>query len=206
MTKRKREWLWARLGDRGDYERYDGMYDLGDSLEELEVFGPFERYGKYGIGSPDFVGPYNYISLFWGDDEVQPTTEVEDSVIDYLNERLAPKENIAGEVDPGAARELDLFIRNDGDLYRQQHIPITKNLITKMARGTYDSEKAVKMFMYLAESGAKKYKKEFGDELKWHEMFNVATRREVAKSLRNSFETEAELGNYDHLLPKKYQR
>jgi len=120
--------------------------------------------------------------------------------------RKNPEPNIRGEVDLVGAHELDLFIVNDADLYRQQHIPIIKNLITKMARGTYDSEKAVKMFMYLVESGAKKYKKEFGDGLKWHEMFNVATRREVAKSLRDSFETEAELGNYDHLLPKKYQK
>jgi hypothetical protein len=101
------------------------------------------------------------------------------------------------------ATELKLFIDNDGDLYRQMRTSIDRNLITKKARGIYQHDLAVKGFGYLAEAGAKKYAKEFGGT--WHQMFTPAVRREVAEALTRNFEGEAALGNYDYLLPKKYQ-
>lgn len=89
-----------------------------------------------------------------------------------------------GEVDPDAARELELFIENDADLYRQQHIPILQNLWRKMVKGTYDHEKAVKLWGYLVESGAKKYAREFdAPGASWHAVFNIPTREAVARSL-----------------------
>src|SRR5207253_11341176 len=64
-----------------------------------------------------------------------------------------------------------------------------------------------KLFGYLVESGAKKYVKEFGtSDHPWHKMFDAATRRQVADAMARDFEAEAKLGNYDHLLPKKYQK
>lgn len=102
------------------------------------------------------------------------------------------------------ARELSLYIENDGTLYRQQAEPILKNLILKVAKGVYDHDKAVKLYMYLMESGAKKYVKEHGGG-EWSRVFSVATRKSVAEDFAKSFETEAALGNYAHLLPKKYQ-
>jgi len=105
------------------------------------------------------------------------------------------------------ATELKIFIENDGQLYRSQFQPIQKNLITKMARGIYDHNKAVKLFMYLCESGAKSYIKQFGtSDGKWFEMFDKRARLEVADELATEFEDEAELGNYDNFLPKKYQK
>lgn len=109
--------------------------------------------------------------------------------------------------DDSVVRELELFTENDGDVYRRTTLPILKNLATKKAQGKYDSEKAVQAFMYLAEDGAREYVRQHGspgDE--WHEMFPIAIRREAARHWRNEFETEFALGNYDHLLPKKYQR
>jgi hypothetical protein len=105
------------------------------------------------------------------------------------------------------AYELVMFTDNDRDLYRQQMEPIFKNLITKMASGKYDREKAIKLFMYLAESAAKKYAHDAGpgDTSRWHEMFPVPVRKLAATHWRDSFEVEAKLGNYDNLLPKKYQ-
>ena len=109
--------------------------------------------------------------------------------------------------DNHAARELELYISNDSDLHRQQHAPILKNLATKKARGEYKHDLAVKLFGYLVEAGAKKYNKEFGTpDQPWHKVFDVATRREVAEELTDAFEGEAKLGNYDYLLPKKYQK
>lgn len=105
------------------------------------------------------------------------------------------------------ARELTLYIENDANLHRQQHVPILKNLATKKARSQYKHDLAVKLFGYLVESGAKKYAKDFGSPGQpWHKMFDVSTRKRVAEELTKSFEAEHALGNYDRLLPKKYQK
>jgi hypothetical protein len=102
-------------------------------------------------------------------------------------------------------RELQLYIENDGDLYRRQYTPILKNLATKKGQQRYDSTLTVKLFMYLVDEGAKKYAKEFDDARNWNTMFDKATRTEVAKALVQAFEDEWEAGSYRNLLPKKYQ-
>lgn len=104
------------------------------------------------------------------------------------------------------ATELKLYIDNDGDLYRSQTTSILKNLATKRARGEYKHDLAVKAFGYLVEAGAKKYAKEFDSPGNWHKIFDVPTRKAIAEALTRDFEGEAALGNYDHLLPKKYQK
>jgi hypothetical protein len=101
------------------------------------------------------------------------------------------------------ATELRLYIDNDGDLYRSTATPIRKNLVLKQARDQYKHDLAVKAFGYLVEAGAKKYAKEFGGT--WYQMFDVPTRKAVAEALTRHFEIESDLGNYDYLLPKKYQ-
>lgn len=106
-------------------------------------------------------------------------------------------------IDTTAATELKLFTDNDGDIYRQQTTSILKNLATKKGQGKYDRDLAVKLFMYLAENGAKKYAKEFGGT--WNLLFPKDVREHVSKEWRDEFETEFDLGNYDHLIPKKYQ-
>ena len=109
--------------------------------------------------------------------------------------------------DTHAATELELYINNDAQLHKAQHAPILKNLATKKARGEYKHALAVKLFGYLVESGAKKYAREFGSPGQpWHKMFDVPTRKAVAEELTKSFEAEHALGNYDNLLPKKYQK
>ena len=109
--------------------------------------------------------------------------------------------NPGGPLDTHAAKELELFVENDADLYRQQYSPINKNLITKMARGVYNHAGAVKLFGYLMESGAKKYAKEYSEGKDWHQIFSPATRKHVAELFADHFETEAKLGNYNNLLP-----
>ena len=59
------------------------------------------------------------------------------------------------------ARELKMYIDNDGDLYKQRLIPIVKNIQRKMKSGKYDHNKAPKLWKYLVDDGAKKYQKEF---------------------------------------------
>ena len=111
------------------------------------------------------------------------------------------------ESDQSLASELKLFTENDGEIYRQQTQSILKNLATKKASGKYDHDKAVTLFMYLAESGAKKYAKEFGGPgaPAWHDMFPVAIRKIAAAEWRDEFESEYANGAYDNMLPKKYQ-
>lgn len=105
------------------------------------------------------------------------------------------------------ARDLELYIENDANLHRSQHVPIIKNLATKKVRSQYKHDLAVKLFGYLVEAGAKKYAKEFGSPGQpWHKLFDVPTRKLVAEELTRDFEGEFELGNYDNLLPKKYQK
>ena len=110
------------------------------------------------------------------------------------------------ETDDAAARELILFAENDGDLYRQTTQAILKNLATKKAAGKYDGEKAVQGFMYLAEAGARAYAKNFDNEKNWHSIFPMSVRRAAATHWRDEFEKEYALGNYDDMIPKKYQK
>lgn len=107
--------------------------------------------------------------------------------------------------DTQAAHELKLYIDNDGPLYRGMTTSILKNLVAKKARGQYKHDLAVKGFGYLTEAGAKKYAQEFGTG-PWHKMFDVSTRKQVAEELTRDFEEVFAEGNYDRLLPKKYQK
>ena len=110
------------------------------------------------------------------------------------------------ENDESVAAELGLFTENDGDIYRRTTLPILTSLATKKAQGKYDHDKAVDAFMYLAEAGAKEYIRQHGSPGDvWHEMFPISVRRMAATRWRDEFEEEFRLGNYDGLLPKKYQ-
>ena len=105
----------------------------------------------------------------------------------------APKSRVK-PADVEAARELHLVTENNSELYTGMFVPMVRNLIRKKKKGTYDSEKAIKLFEYLAEAGAKKYRKEFGGDV---DTFTPATRKLVATQFRDDFEDEYELGNYD---------
>ncbi len=107
-------------------------------------------------------------------------------------------------IDEHAATELEVYINNDGDLYRRMTTLILKNLVAKKARGQYRHDLAVKAFSYLTEAGAKKYAQGFDQP--WHKMFDAQTRKRTAEELTRDFEAEHALGNYDALLPKKYQK
>ena len=110
------------------------------------------------------------------------------------------------ETPEAVAAELKLFTENDGDIYRRQTTSILRNLATKKASGKYDRSKAVDLFMYLAETGAKAYAKEFGGPgAVWHDVFPRDVRRLVATGWRDEFEAEYTNGAYDSMLPKKYQ-
>lgn len=106
--------------------------------------------------------------------------------------------------DEHAAAELVLYIENTSDLSpdgpRGQGRDVLLNALRKWRKGTYDPALAVRLFEYLAESGAKRYAKEFGSsEKEWSTMFTPATRQEAARQLEASFRNSAEHGEYDHI-------
>ncbi|MDP3986716.1 MAG: DUF5661 family protein [Nanoarchaeota archaeon] len=123
-----------------------------------------------------------------------------------VKEELPPEQAQGG--DPDAANELMMFIENDADLLQRSYVPMVKNLATKKARGVYDPDMAIKLFMYLADTGAQKYQKEMGDtSLPWHKAFPKSVRLDVAKQLRDKFQQEVSDKSYDYdsMLPKKYK-
>ena len=93
-------------------------------------------------------------------------------------------------LDATAARELKLYIENDKDLYKQQIVPIIKNVQRKMKSGKYDHRQAPKLWMYLVDNGAKKYVKEFGGDVKT--MFPKDLRLSIANEFANEYKAEIE--------------
>jgi len=110
--------------------------------------------------------------------------------------------------DVEAVRELALYAENNGDLYRQRIEPIHKNLMRKIAAGKYDHEKAKKLWQYAAADAAQRYTKEFGGSGPHgsHGSFSPADRRALAAKMADDFKDAADDGEYDHLIPKKYQK
>ncbi len=105
------------------------------------------------------------------------------------------------------ARELWLYMSNDGQCHRMK-MAINKNLATKKARGIYKAELGRKGFTHLAKFGAERYVKEIcqGSRMKWHEMFPVADRKQVAAVYEETFREEWANGDFESILPKKYQK
>lgn len=92
--------------------------------------------------------------------------------------------------DMTAARELTLWATNDGDLYRQRAVPIIKNLAAKRRRGTYDEQKAVKAWLYMANDAAQSYTKQFGGGSNSYGVFDLSTRWESAKMIAHHYEEQ----------------
>jgi len=80
--------------------------------------------------------------------------------------------------DEHAATELELYADNTAELYNQK-VAILENLKKRLAKGTYDKEKAIKLWMYWVDAAAKRYAKEFGGT--WSTLFSPTTRLEVAR-------------------------
>ena len=95
-----------------------------------------------------------------------------------------------------AARELELYAENDGQLYQQSGVPIMKNLSKKFKKGTYDSALAAKLWKYHADRAAKKYSQDHSTGDDWKTMFTPRDRMEMARSMEDSWKSEMEAGNF----------
>lgn len=78
--------IWVRLGDADNYNRCD---DLTDAADFMDLFGVHQvfRSRMYGVEADGLTGQ-NDISLFFGDDAAQPTRELADKDIRFLNNEL----------------------------------------------------------------------------------------------------------------------
>ena len=87
--------------------------------------------------------------------------------------------------------EIKLTALNDADLYRQQGKPIIDNLAKKMVKGTFDAEKAVKLYQYLADNAVKKYSVEqFGKRTPTLTILSKPEREILAQHLFEEFAEE----------------
>jgi hypothetical protein len=98
--------------------------------------------------------------------------------------------------DKDAAREIEIYAENDGDLYRQQRRPILQNLSKKHKKGTYKIELAAKLWRYFIDSAMKKYHKEFGGRGKWSDLLSTSDRQILALQFAQETKDEFDLGNY----------
>ncbi len=97
------------------------------------------------------------------------------------------------------AESLELFIVNDGYLYRTLRAPIERALAASKQARSYSHADAVQRFSRLVTDGAAKYTRDISRSAK----FTPAERRAVAESLVDSFEAEHRLGNMAHHEAKK---
>jgi hypothetical protein len=91
-------------------------------------------------------------------------------------------------------RELQLVITNDYQLHRSQEIPIQKNAMRRMIKGTFKPEQAIKLWGDLVTRGAAKYRKEYGGDAT---MFNPRTRELVARRMVREFMAQVRSGDID---------
>lgn len=206
----------AALGEgRGDYEsvqKYEG-YWIAVSADTQRSDGKPFFVNVYAMDPRDFHNDAKMKGAY--KDGFRTTQQAITWARGEINRGdipFKPHDDYGNPIEEGAwdkldddATELRIFIDNDADLYRGQFTSIIKNLMTKIGQGKYDRTLAVKLFMYLVDAGAQKYTKEYGGAgTKWHDQFPKKTRELVAASLRDTFEIEASLGNYNNLLPAKY--
>ena len=103
------------------------------------------------------------------------------------------------DIDSGAdyaeeKRELELFIMNDQDLYRQMFLPILMNLARKMKRGVYNHQMAPKLWQYLVDQGARKYVMQNGGTVR--NTFPKQARMELAKDMADEQMEMLKAGEY----------
>lgn len=98
--------------------------------------------------------------------------------------------------DKDAAREIELFADNDSQLYYQYRRPILINLSKKYKKGTFDVDKAAKLWRYFIDAALKKYNKEFGSRSdKWFELLDTHDRNLLATEYAIRTKQEFDLGN-----------
>ena len=77
------------------------------------------------------------------------------------------------------SRELFMYATNCGSLYRQRIMPVIANLRKKAIKGTYDADKAVDLYYYIATAASDMYNREFGYRFSVADRFTAAVDMEA---------------------------
>jgi len=85
------KYWWVRVGDQGDYEQFDSLDEVGDYLSQLGIAPPYDQSTSYGFETDSYYGN-NYISLYKGNADAQPTDTLKKSNLLYL-EKYYKKNN-----------------------------------------------------------------------------------------------------------------
>jgi hypothetical protein len=95
------------------------------------------------------------------------------------------------------SHELVSHADNTEHLYKTSHVPVAKNLEKKFKKGTYDHEKAKKLWKYHADRSADSYAKEHGSPgQKGHHIFSVKDRHDAASHFADRHHDEMKAGNF----------
>ncbi len=101
-----------------------------------------------------------------------------------------------------ASTELTLYIDNTQRLWKVKR-DVWARLARRKVKQDYDSELAVRAFMYVANQGAKAYVREQKMSEKWSTAFPAADRKCVATQYEKEFRALWKTGELDYLLPLK---
>jgi hypothetical protein len=127
--------------------------------------------------------------------------EVDDEDDKEKQSKDEPEQSAYDKMGP-EARELKNTMDSTEEGYKQQYIPILKNLSKKMKNGTFDEEKAVKLMMYYVSNGAKRYEKDFGGGGATGPSvggFDKETREEAARAYVEDFKDDWDNKNWDFM-------
>ncbi len=193
----------------------------GGSATHVSKDGKLKSVGDDSGGEPadkPFGGDTGTDADYEPSQQAQAHTAAADAELDRIDkEKLAKGEPLDGtplfpddeEPEQSAydkmgpeARELKNTMDSTEEGYQQQYVPILKNLSRKMKKGTYDKEKAVKLFMYYVDNGAKRYAKDFGGGGATGPSvggFDKKTREEAARAYVEDFEDDWDNKNWDFM-------
>lgn len=91
------------------------------------------------------------------------------------------------------ARELQLWAENNVRTYNLL-MCAHQNLLRKVSKGIYNSEKAARLMEYVAENAARNYANAFFVNPRyWYTVFPPAIRKECARMLVRDFEIEHDI-------------
>lgn len=89
-------------------------------------------------------------------------------------------------LDPLAAHQLYLYMKNTREVYDRAYTPMAKSMAKKIKRGSFDEQKALKALENVADYAARAYNWEFERE-HGYGIFNKATRQAAALEALPSF-------------------
>ena len=105
----------------------------------------------------------------------------------HSRRRLHRRRPIAKQpkIDDWKVNEMNLFIMNDGELYRQRYMPLVNNYVKKVKRGVFDKTLAIRgIANNLVPAGITKYRRELNSNMTLSRAEKVAVAREIYSGMK----------------------